>query len=469
MMMQNVMREQWRRLAWAAAIVALLLCGGCAHYTPQPLGPAAIQEQLRRFAAADLAAEYALRKPNEIPLDLAAGFGPNEVGIAALLLNPALKAKELERGIAAGQLLSAGLYPNPTFDTRSLPGSTHPTGRKSFETSLSFELLRWQERAANKQTKAANQQAVHYEILSEEWKTVSDARTAYWTVVAARERLRLNSEETGLSTRMVDSVKARIKHGAGTSFDSNLAEMQNLKLQMERQKLESDADAAERALRLAIGLPYDAEIKLRIASTPLAREPLVWKLPALIAALPDSAMMKASEWRYEVSEGELRAAIGRQVPSLKLGPSNTLDFDGHWSSLYGFVGSVDVPIFDRNQGEIKEKCAARDLARADYIAKLQARQGAVAAAVALVGSTERRLAFQESQLLPKARENLNLTEKAYKAGDLSGTEILTAQTLFIESEKSHLDLLIEYRQNLAALEALLGRRLDDLSNGEAKK
>src|SRR5207253_2472520 len=106
---------------------------------------------------------------------------------------------------------------------------------------------------------------VHFDILNEEWKTVSEARAAYWNVVAAREKLRQSKEELDLSARLLESVKARIKHGAGTALDSNLAEMQQLKLQMERQKIESDADAAERALRLAVGLPFDAEIKLRVA------------------------------------------------------------------------------------------------------------------------------------------------------------------------------------------------------------
>ena len=467
-MTERIPLVRWR-LQLAGSLILCAACSGCAHYKQEPLNPAAIQEQLRHFDAADVASENARKKADERPLDLSAGFGPNEVGIAALILNPALKAKELERGIAAGQLITAGLYPNPTFDTRTLPGSTHPTGRKSVETSLSFELLRWQERAANRQTKAANVQAVHYEILSEEWKTVCEARTAYWNVVAARERVRLNIEETDLSTRLLESVRARIKHGNGTAVDSNLAEMQNLKLQMERQKLESDADAAERALRMAIGLPYDAEIKLKVSAQPVSREPHDWKLAALIASLPDSALLKASEWRYEISEGELRAAIGRQVPSLKLGPGTTLDFDGHWSSLYGFVGSIDVPVFDRNQGEINEKCAARDFARADYTSKLQAQQGLVSAAAALVDHAARRLEFQEGQLLPKARESLQLTEKAYKAGDIAGVDILTAQSLLIETEKSHLDLLIEYRQNLESLEAALGRRLEDIHPSEVQK
>ncbi len=450
----------------SAAILCALLaaCPGCASYKPEPLSPVAIQQQLRRYSLADLASEYSRIKPSEKPPDVSEGLGVDEVGLAALVLNPALKAKRLGMGVACGQLVTAGLYPNPTLDNKSLLGSQRPIHRKSIEASISIEVLRWREIAAEKQAKQANVQAVQYEILAEEWKTVSDARAAYWTVVGSREKLRLNKEELQLSERVLSSVKARIQHGAGTALDSTLAELQHVKLQAETQKLEADAASGERALRLAIGLPYDAELKLRIPEKPLTLGRRAWTREQLVASLTDSATMKAAEWRYTVSEGDLRAAVARQYPGLKLGPSSTFDFDGNvWSTLTGFVATADIPIFHRNQGEVREKTAARDVARAEYTAKLQSAEAALADAAAQVESNEKRLAIQEKELLPKAEESIRLTEKAYKAGDVSGYELLTARSLLIEVQKSHLDLLIELRQSVQATEAALGRRLDDLS------
>ena len=463
---KNQPRRKTRFCAALSLAAALTLCGGCAHYHPEPLTPVAIQQQLQRYSLADLASEYSKAGRTESPPDLAEGLGPDEAGLAALVLNPALKAKRLECGIAAGQLITAGLYPNPSFDNKSLLGSQRPPGRKSIEGSFSIEVLRWQEQFANVQTKKANVEAVHYEILSEEWKAVIEARTAYWVVVAAREKLKLNQKELDLSERLLNSVKKRIKNGIASAFDSNLSELQHLKLRTERLKLESDAAAAERLLKQAIGLPFDAEIKLRIAAQPYAQTPRVLKVRELCASLPSSALLKASEWRYEVSEGELRAAIARQYPSLKLGPSGTFDFDGHiWSALYGFVGTVDIPLINRNQGEIKEKYCARELARADYTAKLQAAQAAVANAAALLDSSASRLQFLEKELYPKALDSISLTEKAYSLGEIPGNDLLLAKSLFVETEKNRLDMLIEHRMSLEALEAAMGRRLDDVSAG----
>ena len=446
------------------AALCLIVFSGCARYKPEPLNPLDVQRKLQQASLNNLAAEFSSAGRAEPALDIAEGIGPDEAGLAALVLNPALKVKRLERGIAAGQLVAAGLYPNPSFDNKSLLGSQRPTGRKSIEGSFSMEVLRWQEQFANVQIKKANIEAVQYDILNEEWNTVGNARAAWWNAAAAQEKLRLNRDELDLSERLLESTRARIKHGAGTALDANLSNLQHLKLQLDRQKLEADADTAKRALRQAIGVSFDAEMKLRIPEKPFARHSNAWKLPDLIASLPESARMKSVEWRYQASEGELRAAIARQYPSLRLGPSGTFDFDGHWSSLLGFVATADVPLINRNQGEIKEKKAAREAAFMDYEAKLQAVQASVADAAMQVERIEQRLEFQEKELLPKSTESIQLTEKAYKAGDVAGSELLIARSLVIDAERSYLDLLIERRTALESLESVLGRRLEDISS-----
>jgi cobalt-zinc-cadmium efflux system outer membrane protein len=457
------------RCLCAFVIPALAMCGGCARYKAAPLDPAAVQQRLQQLSLNDVPAEYAAAGLSEKVPDFSAGLGPDEVGLAALIFNPALKVKRLEKGIAAAQLVTAGLYPNPSLDTKSLLGSMHPTGNKSLEASLSFEVLRWQERSAEKAAKKANVEAVHYEILAEEWKTVSEARTAYWNVVAAGERLRLSEEERKISEKLLEGIKGRIRNGAGTALDLNLAELQYVKLHAEGEKLEADAAISQRALRQAIGLPYDAEFKLRIPGNPLSRSERAWKLPQLVASLTDSAVLKAVEWRYCVSENDLRAAIARQYPGMRLGPSGTFDFDGHiWSSLLGFVATIDVPLLNQNQGEVKEKQAARDVARAEYVSRLHATQAAVANAALQLETIEKRLLSEETSLLPKAQESIRLTQKSYTAGDISGYELLTAQSLQIEVKRSYLEMLIEYRQGLEALEMALGRRLEDVLGGGQK-
>jgi len=296
-----------------AAVLALLACSGCVRYHAKPLDPVAVQELIQHVSIADLM-DRSAASGIAGPLKLTPGEGldADAVGLAALLLNPALKTKRLERGVAAGQIITAGLYPNPSLDTRGLPFDGEGKGPKSFEASLSFEVLRWSERAAERDAKLANAEAVQFDIMAEEWKTVAEARTGYWNVVAAREKLRLNQEALELSERLTSGVRNRVTKGADNAFALNLAELQHLKLQAEARKLEAEAAAVERALRQVIGLPFDAELKLRIPEKPFARGKRAWVLPEVLSSLTNTAGMKSAEWEYQVREGELRAAIARQ-------------------------------------------------------------------------------------------------------------------------------------------------------------
>lgn len=455
----------------AAAAVLLIACSGCTRYSAKPLDPVAVQQQIQRVSLDDLVnqtAESAVA--GTLKLAPSEGLDADAAGLAALLLNPGLKTKRLERGVAAGQIITAGLYPNPSLDNRFLPFNGQGRGVKSFEANLSFEVLRWNERAGEKQAKQANMEAVQFEIMAEEWKTVSEARADYWNVVAAREKLRVNQEALDLSERLTTGVRNRVAKGAGNAFELNLAELQHVKLQAETRKLEAEASAAERALRQAIGLPFEAELKLRIPEKPLARGKRAWGLPEVLSALTNTAGMKAVEWEYQEREGELRAAIARQYPGLRLGPSTTLDFDGNvWSSLFGFVAALELPVLNHNQGEVKEKLAAREQAYAAYVERLHVARSAIADAVAQAESSEKGLLFQEQELLPKAQETIRLTERACAAGEIEASALLQAQASFLEVKKNYLDLLIEYRHGLQAVEAALGRRLEDLVAGTEKK
>ena len=95
----------------------LLFATGCAVYEPKPLDP---DEEWRRLEAVSL--EELARGPAG---DGNAGAGPHtafnysdglsidEAAGLAVVLNPDLRAFRFEKGIAEGQLVGAGLLPNP--------------------------------------------------------------------------------------------------------------------------------------------------------------------------------------------------------------------------------------------------------------------------------------------------------------------------------------------------------------------
>lgn len=442
-------------------LFALISLSSCTRYSPKPLDPGAIFEESKLVALNDLTEKQSKASLETSPrIDPSDGLDADEVAFAALFLNPALKAKRAEKGIAAGQLIDAKLWPNPEFSS-NLRWEKDGRGR-SFEPELSFEVLRWGERKGTRQAANANVEAVRFEILADEWKVVSDARVAYWDVAALREKLRVSKESLDIAEKLSKSVRSRVTRGVATAMDLNLAEIEHVRSQLENKRVEGELAAAERNLRLVIGLPPAAELKLQIPEKPLSRIQHTWTYGDAENQLTGTASLKAEEWRYQVSEGNLRAAIARQFPGLRLGPSNSIEFDGHWTSFLGFLVSLNLPILNRNQGEVIEKLAAREKARADYLARLHELRSSLADAFGQLEISEGLLDFQEKELLPKAQETLRLTERAIEAGELDIFELFKAQTSIVEIKQGYLAALVQYRTALQSVERVLGKPLNSL-------
>src|SRR5262249_16241151 len=60
------------------------------------------------------ASRFQNRSPEQLSLDLGRGIGPDEAAAIALYSNPALRAIRDRRGLAAAQLIRAGILPNPS-------------------------------------------------------------------------------------------------------------------------------------------------------------------------------------------------------------------------------------------------------------------------------------------------------------------------------------------------------------------
>jgi len=59
------------------------------------------------------ATRFQNRSPGQLFIDVARGIGPDEAAAIALYSNPALRAIRDRRGLAAAQLIQAGILPNP--------------------------------------------------------------------------------------------------------------------------------------------------------------------------------------------------------------------------------------------------------------------------------------------------------------------------------------------------------------------
>ncbi len=117
--------------------------------------------------------------------------------------------------------------------------------------------------------------------------------------------------------------------------------------------------------------------------------------------------------------------------------------------------TVPLPLWDRNQGAIREArnqitAAERELNQVEL--DLQNRLAPVYEQYA--NSLEQVRRFDTS-ILPKAEETLSLTRDAYRQGELSFINLLTVQRTNAQSRIAYLDALESLRVAEAQMEGLL--------------
>jgi outer membrane protein TolC len=166
-------------------------------------------------------------------------------------------------------------------------------------------------------------------------------------------------------------------------------------------------------------------------------------LPDIPSHRPD---LLALRYGYQAADADLRAAILAQFPRLSLGLTGGADTSD--VRTLGPQITLDLPVFDRNQGAIAIARASRRKLRAEYIARLQTAEGEVRALEAELRLTARQLRRAHTQL-QRATVIAAAATRAWRAGNLSERAYVDFITARIDAE----------RQTLALRQTLLDQRI----------
>ena len=448
-----------RYLPRAGCTFALALAAGCATYEPAPLDPlgelASLERQtLDAFRVEHVRAGEGAANPGE-EFDATDGLDESELVAVALTLNPDLRARRLEAGEARALLITAGLWPNPEIEVSARPG-TGSTPGTAVDLDLLFELLRPGERSLREEVAGTRVEEVLAEIASEEWELTSEARAQRVAVLAGEQALALLDQETALRERGLAIVRRMREVGEGTELDVSTAELEVAEVRRDRRRAETDLESARRELNRLLGLPPAYPLRLSDSGKPF--------VVTVVEDLPDDALgarlvrgrldLRAIEKAYAVAEGELHLAVLRQIPALRLGPSYGRDPTG--DGFLGLALGLELPLFDRNQGEIAEKRSARERARAAYVAALHRLRAAAVEARAQVRRARLEVEAQEREVLPLVERNQSLFDGAVKAGELGVLDWVTALQRGLGARQAYLESLVRYQTSVVEYEAALG-------------
>src|ERR1022692_1531389 len=395
------MKGQAPILLVASAFV--LIGSGCSTYRSKPLDHASVDRALVppamdsvRVAAAQI--RHPLLAP--IVIDGRGGYTPNEIAAMVVIVSPELRALRDQRGVAEAQVVQAGVLPNPQlgYSVDRPHGAYNPAVVAGRNLGLSWEVASLLTRHDQVASARAGAKAVDLSVAWEEWQTAKDARLRAFRILSIERRLPLaRSIEESLADTLALTKKA-VALGLKTTADLTTAaevwsQAQNARFDLERQL------TSERAtLNLGLGMAAPDKVPLKYA----APDSFWAEGPAptaddLLQGLEERRLdLIALRCGYESAEASLRAAVIAQFPKIGLSVNKANDTTPVYTRGIGVT--VDLPILDRNQGQIAIGQATRLQLFDEYVARVAEARSQVVQVLANLGIARAQLATAEASL-----------------------------------------------------------------------
>ncbi|HEY4246256.1 MAG TPA: TolC family protein [Lacunisphaera sp.] len=444
-------------------VAGFMAATGCASYQSKPLDSSAIDAALAppKPEAVRIAAEK-FKHPLLAPMviDGRDGFSPDEIALMVVIVSPQLRALRDQRGVAEAQIVQAGILPNPQLGYALDRPTAHnePGLVAGRNLGLSWEitsLLGRQDRVAVARSGAA---AFDLSLAWQEWQAAQDARLRAFRILSLRARLPLlRAIESDLAATL-DSQRKAMALGQETIGDVTAASEAWLATQAARLAAEQDYQSELAALNLSLGQPADAEIALKPAVSFPELPPETSAAPLLQGLEQRRLDLAALALGYESGEAGLRAAIKAQFPKIGLSFAKVNDTSDVRTHTYGVT--VDLPLFDRNQGNIAIARATRQQLFDEYVARVAEARSDVVLILGKIAGVRLQLAADVSAL-PALQQQVTAYEKALETKNASAPAYREARALFTTRKLDELTVRQQMIELDVALEIATGRPLLD--------
>lgn len=439
-----------------------LLVSACQTYEPKPIAELQVLRELQAMRVEDV-------KPSSPAgsegFQAGDGISADEAVAIALHLNPDLRGFRREREIADGELVAAGLLPNPELQVTYMFLETFTKGiiSSGFDVAFNWAPPRPGELGAKEARAQARIDEVRTEVAGAEWRLAAQVRQAHLGAWAAEERLRLFQAAVDLRKRVRDLIKAKAALGDANRLDVNLIEIEYGDTLRERVAVENERERTRLELNRLLGLPPLAPLQLQAAGDPLAYRAFKLEPAALeLVMVEHRPGLRAALHEYEQAEHLLDLAYIQRWPWLRFGPAFTRDeLAGKIQNRWGVSLGIDLPIANQNQGEIAIREAAREKLRQTFVAKVHASRAEVNEAYRNLRAQERLIKVYQDTIRPALDANVALTEAGFEKGEFNLIQLVTTQDKILKNRREFLDAELEYWRAVFDLEQTLGERFSD--------
>lgn len=391
----------------------------------------------------------------------------------ALLRNPELAAFAKEMRALEGVTLQAGLLKNPELtanvenpgNIQKLSGDINSPGSVAQEVVQQLTTIRIGQliELGGKRAARVNAALIGEELAARDYESrrveiMARVANLFTDVLSGQERLKLAEETKQLAQNVVDTVVKRVQAGKVPPIEETRAKVSLSTARIEFEQAQRDLVSARKrlalmwdsaapqfgkalgALEVSIAPPDFQTLQERVLENPMALR-----------------AMKSIEHRKALLEVEQT----RRIPNLTLNAGAV-----HHAQLGGTTAVASVmiplPLFDRNQGNLKEAYQRVDKAVDEQAAMEIRLRTELAQSYEAMSAVWNEINILRDEILPGAKSAFNVMRRGYELGKFGLLELLDAQRVLFQNQVLYVRALANYQRLVNDIERLIAAPIDSV-------
>lgn len=373
--------------------------------------------------------------------------------------NPTLRQAEAEIRAANARRQQAGLYPNPMvgYTSDEVRGGSVGGGKQGFfiqQTIVTAGKLRLNRDVYGHEAKLATLEAEEQQV-----RVTSAVKMAFVRVLAAQELLDARRDLAKIAQDAADTQRRLLNTGQADETEVLDAEIAAQRTRLAAQMQENTLREEWRSLTAIVGRP---ETPLAtVAGDLTANWPELNEEEAVEAIAKESPAIRIAEATAVRDLALLLRARRQPIPDVQLRAgmeyNNDLLANGRFAKGWEGIAEIGVqlPIFNRNQGEVAAARAEIDRAEQEKKRVALALRDRAASAVDQYASAHLMAIEYRDEMLPRAKKAYGLMVEKYGLMLASYPRVLEAQRKLYELQAEYITALEAVWTNGIALQGYL--------------
>lgn len=441
-------------------ITAIAVLGGCR--SPRQIRDPEFAQVTRAVHRAAYAVEPEAYALNPVVGELEGPHDLEEYVAFALEQNPEIQAARKRVEAAGHQVPVAASLQDPMLNMTFFPEEVQTAaGQQEFSLAVQ-QKVPWLGKLSTRAELAESQtNAARAELAAVELATIEQVKRAYYELYFIQQAIAVTEAEQRLLFQIRDVANTRYKAGQTSQQDVLRADLEISNVETELIRLRQRLDSAQ--ARLARMLHVSPQTKIR-ALDELPEEPSLRDLESLqrraVAARPELhaqlAVLERDRRAVELARLEYMPDVNFGVTWIDVANAGISPVaNGRDSVLVG--AGVNLPIYRKRLDASVRSAEANAVATARaYDSLRDATLEEVVDLFAQAQSQRDLLALFGDDILPKARQTVEVSSRAYNVGEVDFLQLLDNWRQLLRYEISYRRLQASLRQTLAQLERVVG-------------